>query len=136
VIIIAGKAHVPHVISACAAFERGDRERMLLIVEPEAKNTAPAIACGAWFAETVPGHTGRTGQDRAILVLTSDHIIEPLKKFLDDARAAAALARQGKLAVFGIVPSRPETGYGYIEAGEALAGESPAGVYAACSFRA
>jgi mannose-1-phosphate guanylyltransferase/mannose-6-phosphate isomerase len=154
VIVIAGKAHVPHVISACAAFDPKDRERMLLIVEPQAKNTAPAIACGAWFAERVPdriegGRTADTGRmtdrpprDRLILVLTSDHIIEPLEKFLDDAAAAAALARQGKLAVFGIVPSRPETGYGYIEAGEALAPgpegapapEQPA-AYAALSFR-
>jgi mannose-1-phosphate guanylyltransferase len=152
VIIIAGKAHVRHVISACASFGQGNRERMLLIVEPEAKNTAPAIACGVWFAERVPDRidgekTGRLLQprDRAMLVLTSDHIIEPAERFLGDAAAAAALARRGKLAVFGIVPSRPETGYGYIEAGEALADGadgggrvSPAGeqaVYAARSFR-
>jgi mannose-1-phosphate guanylyltransferase len=103
-------------------------------VEPEAKNTAPAIAAGVWFAATVPGPAAapagapeRLPPERSILVLTSDHIIEPLEDFLCDTAAAAALARQGRLAVFGIVPSRPETGYGYIEAGEALAGETEAG---------
>jgi mannose-1-phosphate guanylyltransferase/mannose-6-phosphate isomerase len=149
VIIIAGKGHVPHVIAACAAFGPKDRERMLLIVEPEAKNTAPAIACGAWFAGLPPDTPDKAGadqglRDRLILVLTSDHVIEPLGSFLDDAATAAALARRGKLAVFGIVPNRPETGYGYIEAGEPLTGEpdragpsppeQPA-AYAALSFR-
>jgi mannose-1-phosphate guanylyltransferase len=115
VIIIAGKAHVPHAVSACAAFGPEDRGRMLLMVEPEARNTAPAIACGTLYGEL----EGRS-PDRSILVLTSDHIIEPLELFCRDAAAAAVLARQGKLAVFGIKPSRPEAGYGYIEAGEAL----------------
>jgi mannose-1-phosphate guanylyltransferase len=129
---MAGKNHVPHIISACAAFDPGDRGRMLLMVEPEAKNTAPAVACGALYAGLDP--EGSQSRDRAIMVLTSDHIIEPLETFLRDAAAAAALAREGKLAVFGIVPGRPETGYGYIEAGEALAG-GDGGVFAAASFR-
>jgi mannose-1-phosphate guanylyltransferase/mannose-1-phosphate guanylyltransferase/mannose-6-phosphate isomerase len=55
-----------------------------------------------------------------MLVLTSDHIIQPLKVFAEDAACASAFARQGKLAVFGIPPRAPETGYGYIEAAEAL----------------
>jgi mannose-1-phosphate guanylyltransferase/mannose-6-phosphate isomerase len=124
VIIIAGKGHVPHVISACAALAPEDRDRLLLIVEPEAKNTAPAIASGVRFAEIGTG-------DRSVLVLTSDHIIEPLEIFLKDA--ALAQAWRERLVVFGIVPTRPETGYGYIEAGETLDGE--AGARAALSFR-
>jgi mannose-1-phosphate guanylyltransferase/mannose-6-phosphate isomerase len=123
VIIIAGKGHVPHIVAACAAFSPEDRERMLLMVETEAKNTAPAIACGAWFA-------GLGSKDRAVLVLTSDHVIEPLDAFLNDAALAASLARQGKLTVFGIKPSRPETGYGYIEAGAETGGG-----FAVASFR-
>lgn len=134
VIIIAGKAHALHVVSACAAFGPEDRGRMLLLVEPEAKNTAPAIACG-----TLYGDMGRRPSGRAVMVLTSDHIIEPLELFLRDAQAAEFLARQGKLAVFGIKPDRPETGYGYIEAGEALPlpGEVRDSVeaFAAASFR-
>jgi mannose-1-phosphate guanylyltransferase/mannose-1-phosphate guanylyltransferase/mannose-6-phosphate isomerase len=139
VLIIAGKAHVPHIVSACAAFSAAARGRMLLMVEPEARNTAPAIACGTLFGEL----EGR-GPGRAVMVLTSDHIIEPLEVFCRDAEAAAALARRGKLAVFGIRPSRPETGYGYIEAGaplpeSALPGDSlpfgEAGAFAVNSFR-
>jgi mannose-1-phosphate guanylyltransferase/mannose-6-phosphate isomerase len=157
VIIIAGKGHVSHIVTACASFDQKDRDRMLLIVEPEAKNTAPAIACAARFAEIAadppalspaapssaltPSAAGAAGA-RIILVLTSDHIIGPLETFLEDAAKAAALARRNRLAVFGIVPTRPETGYGYIEAGpEARAdtgpGETPElpGTRAALSFR-
>jgi mannose-1-phosphate guanylyltransferase/mannose-6-phosphate isomerase len=144
VIIIAGKTHVPHIVAACAAFNAADRGRMLLLVETEAKNTAPAIAIGAWYAGLREGESaGGAIADRAMLVLTSDHIIEPLEAFLRDAEIAAALARQNKLAVFGIAPSRPETGYGYIEAGEALPGEAlnntaaktTATAFAVASFR-
>jgi mannose-1-phosphate guanylyltransferase/mannose-6-phosphate isomerase len=138
VIIIGGKAHLPHVVSACAAFSLEDRGRMLLIVEPEAKNTAPAIACGTLYGELgLGGHSS----GRIVLVITSDHIIEPLELFCRDAEAAAVLARQGKLAVFGIDPRRPETGYGYVEAGGALSlggeiqGAPGTAVFAAASFR-
>jgi mannose-1-phosphate guanylyltransferase len=85
-----------------------------LIPEPEAKNTAPAIACGTLYTDWV------SGRDRNILVLTSDHIIEPLDIFKAHAAAAAAFAQQDRLVVFGIIPKAPETGYGYIEAAEAL----------------
>jgi mannose-1-phosphate guanylyltransferase len=55
-----------------------------------------------------------------MLTLTSDHIIGPLAVFVEDAAAAAAFARRNKLAIFGIPPRSPETGYGYIEAAESL----------------
>ncbi|MDR0730532.1 MAG: mannose-1-phosphate guanylyltransferase [Treponema sp.] len=143
VIIIAGKGHVSRIVSACTSFDQKERDRMLLIVEPEAKNTAPAIACGARFAEITDPDTAAADQapgprNRTIMVLTSDHIIEPLERFLEDAAPAEALARQNRLVVFGIVPGRPETGYGYIEAGEALAlpaDTGGAGARAALSFR-
>jgi mannose-1-phosphate guanylyltransferase/mannose-1-phosphate guanylyltransferase/mannose-6-phosphate isomerase len=137
VIVIAGKNHTPQVIGACDSFGEEERRRIALISEPEARNTAPAIACGAIYAERSAGGA------RNILVLTSDHIIGPLSLFKADAEAAAFFARQGKLAVFGIPPAGPETGYGYIEAGEALpypaaGGEQAAGrpeAFAAVSFR-
>ncbi|MDR3147864.1 MAG: mannose-1-phosphate guanylyltransferase [Treponema sp.] len=142
VIIIAGKGHVSPIVSACARLDQRERDRLLLIVEPEAKNTAAAIACGARFAELVPVATATPATEaatadkspRLVLVLTSDHIIEPLERFVEDAALAAILARQDRLVVFGIVPTRPETGYGYIEAGAPLAGE-PTGARAAVSFR-
>jgi mannose-1-phosphate guanylyltransferase/mannose-1-phosphate guanylyltransferase/mannose-6-phosphate isomerase len=114
VIVIAGKSHAAHVIAACASFGEEEKKRMVFIPEPEPRNTAPAIACGAIYAER------SAGEGRNILVLTSDHIIGPLDLFKADAETAGRFARQGKLAVFGIPPAGPETCYGYIEAGDAL----------------
>jgi len=125
VIVIAGKAHMPYVINACSPLSKADKKRIVLIPEPGAKNTAPAIACAIAYA----GRTG--GWDRTMMVLTSDHIIKPLDVFLKDAGAASRYAEQNKLVVFGISPSGPETGYGYIEAAEKLAGD----VYVAAAFR-
>lgn len=130
VIIIAGKAHVSPIVKACQDYPDEDRSRFLLIPEPMAKNTAPAIACAAMYSDWM------SGTERNMLVLTSDHIIGPMEKFKIDAAAAEAFARADKLAVFGIVPQRPETGYGYIEAGALLSAqaEDPK-VYAVASYR-
>jgi mannose-1-phosphate guanylyltransferase len=114
VIVIAGKGHVDQVTGACAAFGAEDLGRVVLIPEPAAKNTAPAIACGALYA----GLAG--GPERNILVLTSDHIIRPPEVFEAAAAAAGAFARQDRLVVFGVSPRAPETGYGYLETAEAL----------------
>jgi mannose-1-phosphate guanylyltransferase/mannose-1-phosphate guanylyltransferase/mannose-6-phosphate isomerase len=133
IVIIAGRNHAAPVIAACARFSPEEKRRMVLIPEPAAKNTAPAIACGTVYAARV------LGPDRTLLVLTSDHIIEPPASFKADAAAAAAFAREGKLAVFGIPPRSPETGYGYIEAAEALSpGAEGAGgsrVFRVAAFR-
>ncbi|MDR2619264.1 MAG: NTP transferase domain-containing protein [Treponema sp.] len=115
VIIIAGKGHVDAIAGACAAFSAADRKRLVLIPEPAAKNTAPAVACGVIYADWETG-----GLERNVLVLTCDHIIRPLSVFKANAAAAAAYAQQDKLAVFGIPPLSPNTGYGYIEASTAL----------------
>jgi len=104
VIVITGKSHIPHVIADAAKLTATEKKRIIVIGEPIAKNTAPAIACAAFFSGT--GN---------MLVLTSDHIIKPLEKFISDAGRAEKTANNGKLVIFGIPPSRPETGYGYIE---------------------
>jgi mannose-1-phosphate guanylyltransferase len=109
VIIIAGQSHVPCITRAVAKLGPRDAARILLIPEPAARNTAPAIVCGAVYAERA------LGGNRSILTLTSDHIIRPLEVFQVDAAAAAAFAREDTLVVFGIPPRAPETGYGYIE---------------------
>jgi mannose-1-phosphate guanylyltransferase/mannose-1-phosphate guanylyltransferase/mannose-6-phosphate isomerase len=112
VIVIAGKAHMPLVIESCAALCAAEKKRLVLIPEPAAKNTSAAIACAVAFAGF---NSGRT-----MLVLTSDHIIRPLEKFKQCAGRALYFAAREKLAVFGILPSRPETGYGYVETGKPL----------------
>ncbi|AEF80408.1 mannose-1-phosphate guanylyltransferase [Leadbettera azotonutricia] len=117
VIIIAGKSHVNLIAEACADFSPQEKKRLVLIPEPAAKNTAPAIACGILYADWEGG-----GQERNILVLTCDHIISPLSVFKANAAAAAAFAQQDKLVVFGIQPHSPDTGYGYIETSQLLSG--------------
>ena len=110
VVVIAGKSHIPHVIADVAGLSAGKKKRLLVIGEPAAKNTAPAVACAV-------SRSLLDGGQRNMLVLTSDHIIKPLDAFKADAAVAASHASNGKLVVFGIRPGRPETGYGYIEIG-------------------
>jgi len=120
VIVIAGKSHIPRVIGSAAKLSAEEKKRLLVIGEPAAKNTAPAIACAVRLS-LLSGDGGGGGRARCgggnMLVLTSDHIIKPIKVFKADAALAASGAGAGKLAVFGIPPARPETGYGYIETG-------------------
>jgi len=125
VIIVCGKTHLPFIITACSKLKTEEKKRIVLIPEPEAKNTAPAIACAI-------AYSGKTcGYNRTMLVLTSDHIIKPLDVFLSDANTSAQFAEQNKLVVFGISPTGPETGFGYIETSEKLAEN----VYTAASFK-
>jgi mannose-1-phosphate guanylyltransferase/mannose-1-phosphate guanylyltransferase/mannose-6-phosphate isomerase len=133
VIVIMGKSHLPFVIAACSELSAAEKKRLVLIPEPEAKNTAPAIACAIVYA----GNTG--GWNRTMMVLTSDHIIKPLDAFFKDASIGAQFAEQDKLVVFGISPLGPETGYGYIETAEKPAvepAERPAeNTYNVAAFR-
>ena len=89
-----------------------------IVGEPAARNTAPAIALGARLVAQV---SASAAADVALLVLSSDHAIEPREAFAGDVRAAQRLAQQGRLTTFGIQPTRPETGYGYLELGDPLA---------------
>ncbi|MDR1586181.1 MAG: mannose-1-phosphate guanylyltransferase [Treponema sp.] len=114
VIVISGRSHVPHIVEACSGLSAAEKKRLVLIPEPMAKSTAPAIACSVLYSDWV------SGLERNMLILTSDHIIQPLASFRVDASAAAFYAQQDKLVVFGIPPTKPETGYGYIETGEPL----------------
>lgn len=79
------------------------------ILEPVGRNTAPAIAMAAWFARE------RWGEETVLLAIAADHLIVPQDAFQKDVAAAAALARDGWIATFGVRPAYPETGYGYIE---------------------
>ena len=85
-----------------------------ILLEPVGRNTAPAIAVAALQAM-------REGADPLLLVLPSDHVIADAPAFRAAVRQAEPAASQGRLVTFGIVPSGPETGYGYIRAGAALA---------------
>ena len=80
-----------------------------LILEPVGRNTAPAIAAAALRAM-------KNGADPVLLVLPSDHVIADEAAFRASVLAAMPVAEAGGLVTFGIVPSAPETGYGYIKA--------------------
>ncbi|MCB6180115.1 mannose-1-phosphate guanylyltransferase/mannose-6-phosphate isomerase [Rhodobacter sp. Har01] len=87
-----------------------------IVLEPVARDTAPAILSAALMLEDTP--------EALMLVSPSDHVIRNPKAFLAAIRAGAEAARGGALVTFGIVPDRPESGYGYLElAGPAKAGQ-------------
>ena len=83
-----------------------------ILLEPFGRNTAPAIAAAALQAR-------QAGDDPVLLVLPSDHIFGDLDAFRQAVALASQAAEQGLLVTFGIVPDRPETGYGYLKAGQA-----------------
>ena len=101
-VIVAGKAHVPLVQQ-----QAGNAE---LIVEPEARQTAPAIALAA----------ARLDADTVMLVCPSDHFIADTAAFAQGVERASQLARDGYLVSLGVEPTEPATGYGYIESAEAI----------------
>jgi len=90
-----------------------DVEPSAIILEPEAKNTAPAIALAAI-------HSLDIEDDPILLVLAADHVIDDIEIFNETIQSAILLAEEGKLVTFGIVPSKPETGYGYIKQGKTI----------------
>ena len=89
-----------------------------ILLEPMGRNTAPAVCVAALRA------TAR-GEDPLLLVLAADHVIREPEKFRATVEAGIPAAEAGRLVTFGIVPTAPETGYGYIEAAEALNASSP-----------
>ena len=92
----------------------GDHWQAHFLLEPMGRNTAPAIAMAArWVAE-------RYGPETQILILAADHLIADETQFAEVVKRARALAAQDLLVTFGIVPTGPETGFGYIEAGEGV----------------
>ncbi|KUJ82444.1 mannose-1-phosphate guanylyltransferase/mannose-6-phosphate isomerase [Microbulbifer flavimaris] len=79
-----------------------------IVLEPAGRNTAPAVALAALRA------TVGSESDPLLLVLAADHVIRDVAAFQDAVNKAIPHAEQGKLVTFGIVPTGPETGYGYI----------------------
>ena len=88
-----------------------------ILLEPMGRNTAPAVAVAAL-------HATAKGEDPLLLVLAADHVIRQAARFRATVEAGLTAAGQGRLVTFGIVPTAPETGYGYIEAREPLPAQS------------
>ena len=87
-----------------------------VVIEPLARNTAPAILAAALMAAA-------EDPDRLLLVAPSDHVIPDFAGFAAAVRSGTEAARAGRIVTFGITPDRPETGYGYLEL--AGTGEGP-----------
>jgi len=100
-----------HRFSVAEQFRLNNIENSGIILEPVGRNTAPAIALAALQAI-------KNGENPLLLVLAADHVIKDQQAFADSVTKAQTHAEAGKLVTFGIVPTAPETGYGYIKRGE------------------
>ncbi|MBS8269955.1 mannose-1-phosphate guanylyltransferase/mannose-6-phosphate isomerase [Halomonas litopenaei] len=84
-----------------------------ILLEPEGRNTAPAIALAAL-------QVSENDPDALLLVLAADHLIRDVAQFHESVDSARELAEQGQLVTFGVVPTHAETGYGYIQRGAVM----------------
>lgn len=97
-----------------------------VVLEPEGRNTAPAIALAAAFCRDKLA----ADETEVLFVTPCDHVIKPVDVFAAGVLDALNLAADGSIVTFGVKPTSPETGYGYIQAGEAAGG-----AFAVQSFR-
>lgn len=112
-IIVTGAAHVDLVD---AETTRAGVEPLICLVEPAARNTAPAIIAASLVS----------AGDDVLVILPSDHLIRDEERFVDAVQNSIPLATAGRIVTFGIVPTRAETGYGYIEMGNPVPGDARA----------
>ncbi|WP_043320979.1 mannose-1-phosphate guanylyltransferase/mannose-6-phosphate isomerase [Microbulbifer sp. HZ11] len=104
-----------HRFAAAEQLQEVGRGAQSILLEPCARNTAPAIALAALAAQ-------ENERDPLLLVLPADHAVADKTAFQAAVAAATPLAESGRLVTFGIVPTCAETGYGYIRSGERLEG--------------
>jgi len=83
--------------------------RSKIILEPEGRNTAPAVALAAL-------HALKEDSAAILLIMAADHVIKDVEAFQAAVQKGVAAAEEGRLVTFGIVPTKPETGYGYVRA--------------------
>ncbi len=120
IFIVTGASHAESLIETVSTIPREN-----ILVEPVGKNTAPALALAA-------AHLLEKDPDAVMVVLPADHVIGRNNKFIEDIQLAAEFAEEKhSMVTFGIRPTLPETGYGYIEVGEKIDGK----VYRVKSFK-
>lgn len=115
VIIVTGEKYIDKTLDCAAKLDKEKQKKLRIAGEPVGKNTAPAVMLGILLAQ-------KECKDGNVLVLTADHLVKPLSAFAKAVEKAAELASSGYHVTFGIRPDAPETGYGYIHAGEVLKG--------------
>lgn len=119
IVVVTGKAMAELV-------ERQARElgvKLTVIIEPEARDSAPAIAAAAAYVQSI-------SPDGVMLMLAADHHIAEPEMFRDAALVAVEASKTGLIVTFGVQPTSPATGFGYIKPGDAL----PGGVRAVAAF--
>jgi mannose-1-phosphate guanylyltransferase / mannose-6-phosphate isomerase len=87
-----------------------------IVLEPVGRNTAPALTCAALLAS-------EEDEDPLLLMMPADHLIKDPEGFLNAVAVGATLAAADSLVTFGVIPDKPETGYGYIQLGEGLSND-------------
>lgn len=97
---------------------------IVILVEPEARDSAPAVACAAAYIETA-------NPDAVALMLAADHHVGEAELFKDAARLATQAAAKGFIVTFGVRPTGPATGFGYIRPGAAIDAD---GVFKVAAF--
>lgn len=93
------------------------REPLAIILEPEGRNTAPALTLAALY---LAQGAESSGEDPIMLVMPSDHVIRDVDKFKRVVQSCIPLAEMGSLVAVGVVPTLPKTGFGYIKQGEPM----------------
>jgi mannose-1-phosphate guanylyltransferase/mannose-6-phosphate isomerase len=116
VLIVTHEDHVDAAVEECRTLESDLRSRIVILAEPIARNTAPALALAAARLSL----DGRRSE--VCLVMAADHLISPVSAFASCVEKASGEAAGGFIVPYGIVPEGPATGYGYIEAGETAGG--------------
>ena len=118
-VTVTNREYYFHTKDAYAGLRGQLPESASYLLEPCGRNTAPAVALAALWADFLHGG------DAVLLVLPADHLIRDQAAFGTAVARAARLASTGSLVTFGIGPTRAETGFGYIECGDELAGTGP-----------
>lgn len=126
VLRVAGLNDLHDPIIVCGQRHVGDVEQQMnevgltptILVEPSPRNTAPAIGAACLQAIAID-------PEAVVLVLPSDHVIGSPQTFRETIEEAVPTAESGRLVTFGVVPTHPATGYGYIQSGEPVDGSGP-----------
>ena len=114
VLVVTNRDHLFRTVDERIHLPAGDDAPLRFVLEPAGRNTAPAIALAAHAAAATHG------PDAILLVLPADHLINDVAAFQVAVLEAAAHAADDRLLTFGIAPTRPEPGFGYIECGERI----------------
>ncbi|MDF2635779.1 MAG: mannose-phosphate guanylyltransferase/mannose-6-phosphate isomerase [Pelosinus sp.] len=112
-VIVTNQEYIHHVRTELIAAKAQDAH---ILLEPVARNTAPAVALAARYCLDVLGCKA----DEILYVTPSDHVIRPQDIFNENLHQAIRLAKMSKIVTLGVKPGSPETGYGYIQAGKAF----------------